>query len=111
MSKYAKGKFAFGFCDRTGFRYRLKDLKDEYNAGVRTGLKVGKDVFDKDHPQNSLGSFPIHDPQALQNSRPTGGESGRSVFSFNPVGDGNGFPNPNSMKVSSNVGTVTVTVS
>ena len=51
MSKYASGKLAFGFCDKTGFRYPLKDLKYEYHAGVRTGLRVGKDVYDADQPQ------------------------------------------------------------
>jgi len=52
MGRYANGKHAFGFCDRTGFRYKLSDLKPEFRAGVKTGLLVGKDVWDKDQPQN-----------------------------------------------------------
>ena len=42
----ARGKYAFGFCDRTGFRYSLDQLVDEYQNGVKTGLKVGFDVVD-----------------------------------------------------------------
>ena len=26
MSKYARGKYAYGFCDLTGFRYPLNEL-------------------------------------------------------------------------------------
>lgn len=70
MSKYAKARRAFGFCDKTGFRYPLKDLVDEIKDGVRTGFKVGKDVVDPDHPQNFLGRVKINDPQALRDPRP-----------------------------------------
>tara|TARA_R110000824_G_scaffold506_1_gene3231 strand:+ start:928 stop:1266 length:339 start_codon:yes stop_codon:yes gene_type:complete len=112
MTKYASGKHAFGFCDRTGFRYKLKDLKHEYNAGVRTGLRVGKDVYDTDHPQNFLGRYKVSDPQALQDPRPTGAIAGRGIFGFNPVGDGNlGETGTVSLQVTVSVGTVEVTVS
>ena len=66
----ARGKYAFGFCDKTGFRYDLNDLVDEYKNGVKTGLRVGKDVFDPDHPQNFTGRVRIDDPQSLRNPRP-----------------------------------------
>lgn len=66
----ARGKYAYGFCDRTGFRYNLNDLVDEVKNGVRTGLKVGRDVADQDHPQNFLGRLRIHDPQSLRDPRP-----------------------------------------
>jgi len=29
MANYAKGKYAYGICDRTGFRYKLSDLKNQ----------------------------------------------------------------------------------
>lgn len=70
MSKYAKARKAFGFCDRTGFRYPLKDLIYEIRDGVKTGFRVGKDVVDPDHPQNFLGRVKINDPQALRDPRP-----------------------------------------
>ena len=38
---YSSGKYAYGICDRTGFRYKIKDLVFEVENGVRTGLRVG----------------------------------------------------------------------
>ncbi len=67
---FAKGKYAFGYCDKTGFRYDLKDLVDEVNNGTKTGFRVGNDVVDPDHPQNFLGRVRIFDPQSLLNPRP-----------------------------------------
>jgi hypothetical protein len=100
---FAKGKYAFGFCDKTGFRYPLKDLVPEYNNGVKTGFLVGRDVVDPDQPQNFLGRVKINDPQSLQNPRPdTSQQESRALFGFNPVG------NPAQFMVGS-AGTVTVT--
>ena len=50
---YAAGKYAFGFCDKTGFRYPLKDLVPEFKNGVKTGFLVGRDVVDPDQPPGS----------------------------------------------------------
>ena len=66
----AKAKYAYGYCDRTGFRYPLNELVDEFHNGVKTGLRVGRDVADGDHPQNFLGRMRIFDPQSLGNARP-----------------------------------------
>ena len=85
---YAKGKYAFGFCDKTGFRYPLKDLVPEYNNGVKTGFLVGRDVADPDQPQNFLGRLKINDPQSLRNPRPdTSLLASRAIVGFNPVGN------------------------
>ena len=54
---YARAKYAFGFCDRTGFRYPLEKLVYEVQNGVRTGLRVGYDVVDPDQPQNFWGAL------------------------------------------------------
>ena len=70
MMTSARGKYAFGFCDRTGFRYSLDQLVAEYLNGVKTGLKVGFDVVDPDHPQNFLGRVRVDDPQSLREPRP-----------------------------------------
>jgi hypothetical protein len=100
---FAKGKYAYGFCDKTGFRYPLKDLVPEYNNGVKTGFLVGRDVVDPDQPQNFLGRVKINDPQSLQNPRPdTSQQESRALFGFNPVG------NPAQFMVGS-AGKVTVT--
>ena len=85
---YAKAKYAFGFCDKTGFRYPLKDLVPEYNNGVKTGFLVGRDVVDPDQPQNFLGRLKINDPQSLRNPRPdTSLVESRALYGFNPVGN------------------------
>ena len=65
-----RGKYAYGFCDRTGFRYPLHELVDEFQNGVKTGLRGGRDVADGDHPQNFLGRIRIFDPQSLDHARP-----------------------------------------
>ena len=85
---YAKGKHAFGFCDRTGFRYPLKDLVHEYRNGVKTGFLVGRDIVDPDQPQNFLGRIKINDPQSLRNPRPdTALLASRAIVGFDPVGN------------------------
>jgi hypothetical protein len=61
---YASGKKAWGISDRSGVRYRLRDMRKEW-----TGLLVGADEYDPKHPQ----LFPpkaYPDPQALRNPRP-----------------------------------------
>tara|TARA_R100001460_G_scaffold104534_1_gene150338 strand:+ start:156 stop:602 length:447 start_codon:yes stop_codon:yes gene_type:complete len=66
---YASGKKAFGISDRSGFRFRLRDMKREW-----TGALVGPDEFEPKHPQLE----PIRvgpDPQALQNPRPDKAEA------------------------------------
>ena len=99
----ARNKYAFGFCDRTGFRYPLNELVDEYRNGVKTGLRVGRDVADDDHPQNFLGRIRIFDPQSLSSARPDRSlAESRSLFGFDPVW------NPAQYLITS-VGKVTVT--
>ena len=64
MSKFASGKNSYAISDRSGFRYRYKDMRREWN-----GLLVGRDEFEAKQPQ--LGPFrKVVDPQALQNARP-----------------------------------------
>ena len=61
---YANGKHAWGISDRSGRRYRLREMKTEW-----TGAKVGPDEFEPKHPQ----LFPpkaYPDPQALRGPRP-----------------------------------------
>ena len=83
----AKRKHAFGYCDRTGWRYPLKDLVPQYINRKPSGLLVGKDVKDIDHEQLRLGDVDASDDQTLRNPRPdTGLVESRALFSWNPVG-------------------------
>ena len=106
---YASGKKAWGISDRSGRRYRLREMKVE-----RTGAKVGPDEFEPKHPQ----LFPIRvgpDPQALRNPRPESNlTSERSIqHGFDPVGffDIPGVTPPNNLVATGSAGSVTVTTS
>tara|TARA_B100001093_G_C26770713_1_gene990053 strand:+ start:1278 stop:1604 length:327 start_codon:yes stop_codon:yes gene_type:complete len=107
MSKYASDRNAYGISDRSGFRYRLRDMRKEWN-----GLLVGKDEFEIKQPQlEPLRVRP--DPQALRNPRPEFNlTEQRSIqHGFNPVGyrgDALGFTG-NRLKAEGSVGEVTVT--
>lgn len=104
----ARNKYAFGFCDRTGFRYPLNELVDEYRNGVKTGLRVGMDVADGDHPQNFLGRVRIFDPQSLSGARPDRSlVDSRSLFGFNPVWNPAQFMTISVGKVTVDTGKVT----
>ena len=96
-------KYGFGFCDRTGFRYPIGELVEEYVQGRPTGLRVGKDVADPDHPQNWVGlQGPYDDPRPLENPRPDASlKASRAQFAFDPVGG-------TTLEVSLGLGMVTV---
>ena len=64
MAKFAVGKNAYGISDRSGFRYKLNEMKREWN-----GLLVGKDEWEPKQPQLEPRRS-ITDPQALRNPRP-----------------------------------------
>ena len=82
-------KKAFGFCDRTGFRYPIGKLVEQYVNRKPTGLMVGYDVVDKDHPQLRLGDVDANDEQSLKNPRPDiAQEESRILSAWNPVGGG-----------------------
>ena len=79
---FASGKKTWGISDRSGFRYRLRDMKREW-----TGALVGPDEFEPKHPQ--LRPTPnVMDAQAVRNARP---EQNLDVqrdmqYGFRPVG-------------------------
>lgn len=96
MGRHAAGNNAFGISDRSGFRYRLRDMKKEWN-----GLLVGPDEYEPKHPQLEAPRT-ASDPQALRNPRPertepkvevllnpnsfTSGSSGSSVITVREPG-------------------------
>jgi len=80
MARYASGKYAYGLSDRSGFRYRLRDMKKEWN-----GLVVGPDEFEPKHPQLEAPRV-SPDPQALRNPRPDRSEALSVYLYTNEVG-------------------------
>jgi hypothetical protein len=106
LSKFASGKYAYGISDRSGFRYRLRDMRKEWN-----GLLVGKDEWEEKHPQlHPLRSRA--DRQALRDPRPeTNLKEERVIqYGFNPVGfsDPFNFFDSNNLVATASVGSVTL---
>jgi len=62
--QYASGKDAWGICDLSGQRYRIRDMKLQWN-----GLFVGPDWFEEEHPQQKPRGR-VDDLTALEISRP-----------------------------------------
>lgn len=76
MGGYAAGKYAWGISDRSGFRYRLKDMREEWN-----GYLVGPDEYEEKHPQLEPRRRPT-DPEALRDPRPDTNNSIPITVSF-----------------------------
>jgi len=98
MGSFATGKNSYAISDRSGFRYRYKDMRREWN-----GLLVGKDEFEPKQPQLEPRAK-VSDAQALKDARPD-----RIEPLEVPVGGG-GFPNRGiAVRAIGNIGNVTVT--
>ena len=125
--KYASGKFAHGFCDRCGQRYKLNELRKLVIKTKQVSIKVCRSCFDYDHPQLQLGMYPVYDPQALREPRPdtsyyqsglnavgNQGEGSRMIqWGFNPVGGASASDaglTPNYLVAKTAVGNVTISV-
>lgn len=96
---YASGKHAWGISDRSGRRYRLREMKLEW-----TGALVGPDEYEPKHPQlypPKVGP----DPQALRNPRPDKAEA-LLVYVDTPTIES---PKLERIRAVGKVGTVTVT--
>ena len=105
---YASNKNAYGICDITGFRYRLKDMIMTWD-----GLLVGPDQYSPKHPQLMPKPTPI-DPQALQVTRPDQAADGNdsTVFTvYTNVGSGKLGTVLQTFAITASVGTVEVTTS
>jgi len=68
---YASGKNAWGISDRSGRRYRLREMKVEW-----TGAKVGPDEFEPKHPQ-------LYPPKAYPDPQHYGTLAQRRVLASN----------------------------
>jgi hypothetical protein len=64
MARFAVGKDAYGISDRSGFRYRLRNMRKEWN-----GLLVGNDEYEEKHPQLEPRRI-VADAQSLREPRP-----------------------------------------
>ena len=103
---FASNKRAYGICDITGFRYRLKDMKKTLN-----GLLVGPDQWSPKHPQLMPKPTPV-DPTALKDPRPdpsSDGNDNNAFVVYTNVGLGIIGTKLTTFEITSQVGSVTVT--
>lgn len=76
MSRFSSGKDSYAISDRSGFRYRYKDMRREWN-----GLLVGRDEWEPKHPQ--LDPFrKVFDAEALKDARPDRDENKNTTITF-----------------------------
>jgi len=68
-------KEPFGFCDRCGFRYRLRELRQEVENYAVTGIRTCPVCWDPDQPQNHLGTLFSGENQAIRHPRPDIGQT------------------------------------
>ncbi len=118
-NRFTVGKKAIAVCDRCGFQVKLKELKNLYIRTTDTNIKVCKECWEPDQPQNMQGMYPVEDPQALRDPRPdnsfgvVGGESSRGIqWGWDPVGLNNPLQLEgleDDLEATGAVGTVTVT--
>ena len=124
-SKFSSGKYSIAECDRCGQRYKLSQLKKEVIKTKLFQIKVCPTCWDPDHPQLSLGLYPVNDPQAVREPRPdtsyqvsgnladgyNAGGSRVFQWGWNPVGGSEAFDaalTPNNLNLVVQLGTVTV---
>lgn len=104
MGRYASGRYAYGYSDRSGFRYRLSEMRTEWN-----GSKVGPDEYESKHPQLEPSTNVI-DPQALRNPRPNLDTETTAFTVYTNVGGGIiGGLITKTTALSASVGTVSIT--
>lgn len=69
-NRFASGKNAIAECDRCGFRFKLKELRQLIIKTKNVNILVCQECWEPDQPQLLLGMFPVDDPQAIRNPRP-----------------------------------------
>jgi len=92
-NRFASDRRAISECDRCGFRYKRKELKELIIKTKNVNILVCPECWEPDQPQLLLGMFPVDDPQAIRNPRPdfTGYPQSRAQIN-EPVGvDASGF--------------------
>jgi hypothetical protein len=125
-NRFANGAKAWGVCDRCGFRFDLKKLKNEVVKTKQTQIRSCPACWSPDHPQLQLGMYEISDPQAIRDPRPDtntwyssgvtatgsfGGGSRVIEWGWAPIGGSSGFDaplTPNSLVGQGYVGTVQI---
>lgn len=120
-NRFASAKNSIAICDRCGFQYKLKELKELIIKTKKINVLVCPECWEPDHPQLQLGMYPVYDPQAVRNPRNdtsyfalgNDGAGGSRVIEWGwaPVGGSRGPDaglTPNALVLQVEVGSVTV---
>jgi hypothetical protein len=102
---FASNKNAYGICDISGFRYRLRDMKKTWD-----GFLVGPDQWSPKEPQLMRKPTPV-DPQALKDPRPDQANDNNFFTVYTNVADGILGTQLQTFAISCSVGIVEVTTS
>lgn len=102
---FASGRYAYRISDRSGFRYKIKDTRKEWNGSI-----VGKDEYEEKHPQlEPVRTLP--DAQAIRDARPDVEDDGKKFIVYTNTGLGNLGTLLTTFSATASVGTVTVSTS
>ena len=99
---FAQGKYAYRISDRSGFRYRIKDMRKEWNGSV-----VGYDEYEEKHPQLTPSRVRT-DLEAIRDARSDVKDDNRAFIIYTNQGLGNLGSLLTSFSATASVGTVTV---
>ena len=102
---FASGKYAYRISDRSGFRYKIKDTRKEWNGSI-----VGKDEYEEKHPQLEPANVRA-DNEAIRDARPDVEDDGKKFIVYTNTGLGNLGTLLTTFSATASVGTVTVSVS
>ena len=100
---FASNKRAWGICDITGFRYRLRDMKKTWD-----GLLVGPDQWSPKQPQLERKPTPL-DPVARPDPS-SDGRDGTAFTVYTNVGVGQLGTILQTFEITVSVGTVEITI-
>jgi len=101
---FASGKYAYRISDRSGFRYKLKDTRKEWNGSI-----VGKDEYEEKHPQ--LEPMRVRaDNEAIRDARPDVEDDGKKFIVYTNTGLGNLGTLLTTFEATTSLGTVTVSI-
>ena len=104
MARFATGKDSYGISDRSGFRYRLREMRREWNGSL-----VGPDEYESKHPQLDPPKH-ITDAEAIRDARPDVEDDGKKFIVYTNTGLGNLGSLLTTFSATASVGTVTVSV-
>ena len=100
---FASGKYSYGICDISGFRYKLKDMRMTWD-----GLLVGPDQWDPKHPQ-LMPKPSAQDPQAVKNARPDVVDDNSAFLVYTNVGNFKLGAVLSTFEITTGLGEVTIT--